>query len=232
MLFLAWRPPAPAQHWTSRSTAALSAAAVTAAAGWAATACRLRTRTHQLRRAHSDPVTGLLTRVAWEPAAQTALRQHDSALGLVDLNGFKAINDTHGHETGDQVLRAVARRLKTELGPSAVVGRLGGDELAFVTQPADPVQLDTLLTALTAPIPVSTVGRLHVGVSLGISTLGRRAPLSDALAAADLAMYEAKACRGGWRLHTTHSAPMPRPSCGTRQNTSVLPTALDRGDLR
>ncbi|WP_460959109.1 GGDEF domain-containing protein [Parasphingorhabdus pacifica] len=202
---------------------------MTAAAGWAATACRLHTRTHQLHRAHRDPVTGLLTRGAWEPAAQAGLRHHDSALGLIDLDEFKTINDTYGHKTGDQVLRAVATRLRTELGHPAVVGRLGGDELAFVTRPIGPGQLDNLLVTLTAPIPVNTAGLLRVGISLGISTLGHRAPLSDALAAADLAMYEAKARRGGWRLHAPHSLHTPFPQREDPSNNRTIPCSSAPG---
>ncbi|GAA2798841.1 GGDEF domain-containing protein [Saccharopolyspora taberi] len=205
MLFLEWRRPT----WPSRSATALGAAAAAAATGWAVTATRLHARTRQLHRAHRDPVTGLLTRAAWEPAAQSALRHDGSALGLVDLDEFKAVNDTYGHEAGDQVLRTVAIRLKTELGRTAVVGRLGGDELAFVARGLCPGQLDTLLAALTDSIPItsSTGARtVRVGVSLGISALGRAATLSDALLAADSAMYEAKTRRDGWRLHAPRSS--------------------------
>ncbi len=197
MLFLDWRDQAPA--------AALGAAAATAAAGWAVTATRLHTRTRQLHRAHRDPVTGLLTRAAWEPSAQAALRRPGSALGLIDLDGFKSVNDTHGHKVGDHVLRTVSARLKAELGLAAVAGRLGGDELAFVDRGICPDQLDGLLTALTAPIPVTSTKDVRVGASLGISALGRAVTLSDALVAADLAMYEAKTRRCGWRLHTPQS---------------------------
>lgn len=189
------------------ATAVTAAAAVTATAGWAATARQLRHRTQQLDCARRDPVTGLLTRAAFEPAATTALNSAN-AVGLLDLDGFKPINDTHGHLVGDQVLRAVAGRLKAQLGKAAVTGRLGGDELAFVTN-VDPEafrdQLEELLEVLTAPIPVHGIGEVSVGVSLGVTPLdalpSQSPVLSEALAAADLAMYEAKALGVGWRMY-------------------------------
>ncbi|MEB3371308.1 GGDEF domain-containing protein [Saccharopolyspora mangrovi] len=227
MIFLEWRPAAPL---SSRSTTALGAAAATAAAGWMLTATRLHARTRQLHRAHHDPVTGLLTRAAFEPAAQAALRHRDCTVGLVDLDGFKAVNDTHGHKAGDEVLRAVATRLKTQLGHLAVVGRIGGDELAFVTRGLRPGELDMLVSALTTPIPTNA-GLLQVGVSLGISTLDRQATLSDALVAADLAMYEAKSTRqsGGWRVCSprSHAAALPALCPAPRQEAAVGPATQE-----
>ncbi|SDP97171.1 diguanylate cyclase (GGDEF) domain-containing protein [Actinopolyspora xinjiangensis] len=193
----------PLTHRSSRSTATLGTATVAAAAGWAATAYRLRMRTRQLARAHRDPVTGLLTRTGFEAAAARTLTKAN-AVGLLDLDGFKPINDTHGHHTGDRVLRTVARRLDAELGTAAVTGRLGGDELAFVAHLSELDQLDRLLSALTTPITLPDLGRpLHVGVSLGITTVTTPAPdLNEALEGADLAMYEAKTHRVGWRVHS------------------------------
>ncbi|WP_406690304.1 GGDEF domain-containing protein [Saccharopolyspora sp. ID03-671] len=218
MLFLERRPASPSATWQAHSTTALGAAAATAAAGWVVTATRLHARTRQLHRAHRDPVTGLLTRAAWEPAAQAAMRHRDSAVGLVDLDAFKAVNDTHGHKVGDQVLRTVATRLTTQLGPPAVVGRIGGDELAFVlTREVCPGDLDALVWALTTPIPITNAGTgtgtvLQVGVSLGISTLGREIGLSEALVAADLAMYEAKTRQSGWRVCPPRSRTAASPA--------------------
>ena len=232
MIFLEWRPAAPS---SSRSTTALGAAAATAAAGWMLTATRLHTRTRQLHRAHRDPVTGLLTRAAFEPAAQAALCHRDCTVGLGDLDGFKAVNDTHGHQVGDEVLRAVATRLKTQLGHLAVVGRIGGDELAFVTRGLRPVDLDALVSALTAPISTNA-GLLRVGVSLGISTLGRQAVLSNALVAADLAMYEAKSTRqgGGWRVCSprSHAADLPALCPAPRQEARAIGPATQEVNQR
>ncbi|WP_217641668.1 GGDEF domain-containing protein [Actinopolyspora alba] len=189
----------------------MGTATVAAAAGWAATAYRLRMRTRQLARAHRDPVTGLLTRTGFEAAAARTLTKAN-AVGLLDLDGFKPINDTHGHHTGDRVLRTIARRLDAELGTTAITGRLGGDELAFVARLSDLDQLDRLLSALTAPITLPDLGRpLHVGVSLGITTVTTPAPpLNEALDGADLAMYEAKTHRVGWRIYTPQPIELPQ----------------------
>lgn len=189
------------------TTAVTAAAAVTTATGWAVTAHRLHRRTQQLDQARQDPVTGLLDREGFEQAAPAALNS-GNAVGLLDLDGFKPINDAHGHLAGDQVLRAVAGRLDAELGDAAVTGRLGGDELVFVAT-VDPAgvrtQLDELVDVLTAPIPVHGVGKVAVGVSIGLAFLdvlpARPPVLTEALAAADLAMYQAKALCGGWRLY-------------------------------
>ncbi|MEY8042351.1 GGDEF domain-containing protein [Saccharopolyspora cebuensis] len=203
----------------------LTMAAAAAFAGWAITAARLHTRTRQLHHAHRDPVSGLLTRAAWEPAAQAALRHRGGTLGLVDLDGFKAINDTFGHDAGDHVLHAVATRLTTTLGAEAVVGRLGGDEFAFVSARTDltPAELDRLLAALTAPIRVVGAGDLPIGASVGLSTSDRTTTLSDALSDADRAMYEAKALRSGWRRHTPGPAAIPEPRARHRTHQEVSP---------
>ncbi|MDO6646815.1 GGDEF domain-containing protein, partial [Acinetobacter guillouiae] len=70
-------------------------------------------------------------------ALETRLQQADASerhpvVAILDLDGFKEINDSLGHATGDQLLRGVAERLTDQLGPHADVGRLGGDEFAFV----------------------------------------------------------------------------------------------------
>ncbi|WP_217643306.1 GGDEF domain-containing protein [Actinopolyspora lacussalsi] len=208
----------------------MGTATVAAAAGWAATAYRLRMRTRQLARAHRDPVTGLLTRTGFEAAAVRTLTKAN-AVGLLDLDGFKPINDTHGH----RVLRTVARRLDAELGTAAVTGRLGGDELAFVARLSDLDQLDRLLSALTAPITLPDLGRpLHVGVSLGITTVTTPAPdLNEALDGADLAMYEAKTHRVGWRVHSPQTVPefqkaVLRPPPCEGEPSGLMPTDTAR----
>ncbi|MDA3644392.1 GGDEF domain-containing protein [Saccharopolyspora indica] len=185
-------------HVTAHAHASLpgswAAIAATVAAGWALTACQLRHRTRQLQLAQRDPVTGLLTRAAWETAAHHALRHHTRMVGVVDLDGFKGVNDTHGHHTGDLVLRAVAARLTAVLGPAALVGRLGGDEFAFVTGLSWLHHLDHLQDALAAPIPGHGSAPLRVGASLGVA-VACSVELPAALAAADRAMYQAKSRR-------------------------------------
>jgi GGDEF domain-containing protein len=119
--------------------------------------------------AHTDELTKLGNRRALIGALDRALSAGQPvALLLLDLEGFKAINDTHGHAAGDLILRVVAHRTANTLGRRGQVSRLGGDEFAVVINHDDPsaVQkcVDEVRTALTRPIctgfDVVTVGRL------------------------------------------------------------------------
>lgn len=213
----------PWMHQTC--TAAAGAGAVAAGVGWAHAAHRLHHRTRQLRIAHRDPVTGLLTRSGWESTAPEALHR-STVCSLLDLDGFKQINDTFGHASGDHVLRAVARRVRCVLPADSVFARLGGDEFVFLANwnPAEiGAAADELLDVITAPLPIGERA-VQVGCSAGLVLLrdlpSRPVLLREAVTAADRAMYEAKVFRSGWRrydplLHadppTAHcSAPLER----------------------
>ncbi|MFD4196715.1 GGDEF domain-containing protein [Amycolatopsis thermoflava] len=203
----------------STALALLTGATAACSAGWAITARTLRRRTAELERQERDGLTGLWRREAFEKRAPAALAA-GNVIALLDLDGFKQINDTKGHAAGDDVLRATAARLVAELGESALIARLGGDEFALITAldiPAARDQLDQLTTALTSPVPVPGASELAVGVSLGVAWLRDlpafnatgpatrtapfwRAVLSEGLSAADAAMYAAKALRHDWQL--------------------------------
>ncbi|MFC7914571.1 GGDEF domain-containing protein [Streptomyces sp. NPDC057386] len=171
------------------------------ALGWAVHGGLLLRRLSTARR---DPLTGLHTRAGWTTRAQHLLAKHPSALVvLVDLDDFKAINDTHGHPAGDAVLSTTARRLADWCGRHGIAARLGGDEFAaIVTDPAHTTGLPTLQAALDRPVP-------HDGRLLPVSaSVGHCRPahlpaptLTDALSAADAAMYRAK---GHGRRNTHH----------------------------
>ncbi|PXY16547.1 GGDEF domain-containing protein [Prauserella muralis] len=232
-------------------TGAATAAAGTSAVGWFVTARTLRRRTGELEH---DGLTGLWRREGFDKHAPAALAA-GNAIALLDLDGFKQINDTHGHPAGDEVLRAVAERLVAELGDQALLARLGGDEFAVITTlelPTVHEQLQQLATALTAPVTVPGAGELAVGVSLGVArlrdlpafadtTAGRREHwprvLAEGLAAADAAMYAAKALRRDWQLFDRAVDPL-RPAqrlCRTprrryrQHGPAALPTATPRG---
>ncbi|MFB7786812.1 GGDEF domain-containing protein [Streptomyces vinaceus] len=156
----------------------------------------------RLATARRDPLTGLHTRVGWTARAEHLIAKHRNALVLlVDLDDFKAVNDTHGHAAGDVVLTATARRLSSWCGRYGIAARLGGDEFAaVVTDPAATPGLPALRAALDQPVthdgctlPVSaSVGHCH-RANLPVPTL------TDALSAADSSMYAAK---GHGRRHT------------------------------
>lgn len=184
-------------------SAAIGAAVPTAA--WALTTATL---TRRLQAARRDPLTGLPTRAAFTARATRALRSRPALLVLVDLDGFKALNDTRGHQAGDAVLAATAARLMAWAGPARIAGRLGGDEFTAVLplppaarDAAAPTILTALHTALTRPVPHGGL-LLPVGASVGGHLTTRATTLTDALACADAAMYQAKRTGGGWRLAT------------------------------
>ncbi|MGW0366670.1 GGDEF domain-containing protein [Streptomyces sp. NPDC002990] len=162
------------------------------ALGWALHGGMLLRRLATARR---DPLTGLHTRAGWTARAERLIAKHPTALVLlVDLDDFKAINDTHGHAAGDAVLTATAQRLSDWCGRHGIAARLGGDEFAaIITNPGRTPGLRALRAALGQPLthngctlPVSaSVGHCHRD-HLPIPVL------SDALSAADSSMYAAK----------------------------------------
>ncbi|MFF9185505.1 GGDEF domain-containing protein [Streptomyces misionensis] len=179
------------------------------AGGWGVHGLWMRRRLSAARR---DPLSGLWTRAPFERRASRLLARHHAAVVLVDLDRFKALNDTFGHAAGDAAIRATAASLNDALAEKhgAVAARLGGDEFAAVVPLEEPFTLPWLLNALhgaiTSPFPYG--GRdLTVGASIGAalsSDLTEHARPAGAarlpvlLRLADEAMYAAKRAGGGW----------------------------------
>jgi diguanylate cyclase (GGDEF)-like protein len=162
-----------------------------------------------LRRAHEanhDGLTHLLNRRTFDNHLAGFLASNPDdvrgAILLLDLDGFKEINDRFGHQTGDRVLLGVAEQLTRSAPDSAVVARLGGDEFAVLipgvgSDASTMATVEQLRTELTRPIVVDGFP-LSVGVSIGLAfapTHGRTP--EDLLSAADVAMYRAKRYRTG-----------------------------------
>lgn len=153
--------------------------------------------------AHTDPVTDLPNRHAFNAALARILWQADetggeAALLLLDLDNFKSVNDTLGHHSGDLLLYAVAKRLLACLRREDMLCRIGGDEFAVILSSqgvsADPGAIARkLLAALAQPVQLEQ-HELYITVSIGISAYPRDAGDQHTLARnADSAMYEAKA---------------------------------------
>ncbi|MBP9906305.1 MAG: EAL domain-containing protein [Rhodoferax sp.] len=153
--------------------------------------------------AHFDALTNLPNRVLLsdrlkQAMAQVQRRQQQVAVIYIDLDGFKAINDQHGHQTGDQVLITLAHRMKEALRDGDTMSRIGGDEFVAVLidlqdLTASMPLLQRLLSAAAQPVQVGTL-LLQVSASLGV-TLYPQAHDIDAdqlLRQADQAMYQAK----------------------------------------
>ncbi|KAF1046825.1 sensor domain-containing diguanylate cyclase [Xylophilus sp.] len=159
----------------------------------------LTVRTRELVEAlGTDALTGVANRAGLTGRAEALLRTgRPFVLLLLDLDGFKAVNDSHGHAAGDAVLAALALRLRTQLRADDLVARLGGDEFAVLMAGAPSHERLRALArrmAAAAADPVVFEGRqLAVGMSLGIARHPQdAATLPELLRAADRAMYTAK----------------------------------------
>jgi diguanylate cyclase (GGDEF)-like protein/PAS domain S-box-containing protein len=152
-------------------------------------------------RAVRDPLTGLANRALLEERLRTSLARdarsgESTGLLFLDLDGFKEVNDQHGHAVGDAVLRAVADRLSAAVRPSDTVARLGGDEFVILVESATDLALSALVArlrhAVTHPFAVHDLD-LRVGVSIGVAlSRGGSDDPSGLLAQADARMYDAK----------------------------------------
>jgi diguanylate cyclase (GGDEF)-like protein len=164
--------------------------------------------------ARHDQLTGLPNRVRFiELVSEALLSQarspHDRqvAVLLVDLDGFKEINDTLGHANGDAVLREVARRLEAELGPEAVVARLGGDEYGILHPHTKDISHTLLIAAraqssLERSIEVEGVA-LNIEASIGIAVVPEHAEELDVLLQhADMALDRAKSHRSRVEIYS------------------------------
>nr|WP_240896723.1 EAL domain-containing protein [Kineococcus vitellinus] len=160
-----------------------------------------RMTTRLRRSATQDPLTGLPNRRLLHAAASAALARRAARGGtvavlLVDLDRFKHVNDTFGHESGDALLQQVVPRLLAVLGPEDVLARLGGDEFAVVCEDPggrlDPAEVAARFSRVWAE-PVLVGGRtLHVSGSVGVALADRGATPRTLLRDADAAMYESK----------------------------------------
>lgn len=162
---------------------------------------------HRLTLALTDHLTGLPNRRALEAQLEGALTRsvrHERLLGVgvLDLDDFKPINDRHGHELGDQVLKEVAQRLKAALRSNDFVARMGGDEFVVIFEDIEDLDdleplLERVHTQLTAPLTIDRV-TVRVGGSLGlvIYPLCEQQSPGEVLRIADLALYRTKARKG------------------------------------
>jgi diguanylate cyclase (GGDEF)-like protein len=178
------------------------------------------------RNAITDDLTGLGNRRHLLHRLEAAIGDTDGdvALLLIDLDGFKELNDTLGHSAGDEVLRQIGPRLQEALREGDTLARLGGDEFAVVLDPGDEASASAAGLRLRAALERSFgLGgiRVHVDASIGIALFPEHG--NDALGLlqrADVAMYEAK------RTRTGHEVYLPERDHHSRRRLELL------GELR
>jgi diguanylate cyclase (GGDEF)-like protein len=151
--------------------------------------------------ANHDGLTGLLRR----NAAELQLRKHlasaksaSTIVLLLDLDGFKAANDTYGHDVGDIVLIQSARRLESCVRHNDIVCRLGGDEFLIILFNCDPISTgfsiaEEIIVTIKKPVVINADVAVNIGVSIGIALFPMHGSSVESLIkSADEAMYEVK----------------------------------------
>lgn len=156
-----------------------------------------------VKQAHFDLLTGLPNRILLQDRLKQAMararrQEHWLAVCFMDLDGFKAVNDTHGHEAGDELLLGVAQRLQQSIRTEDTAARLGGDEFVLLLEPINnfadcQVVMERVLSAIRQPLTLSNGAQAFVTGSMGVTIF----PLDDSdsdqlLRHSDRAMYKAK----------------------------------------
>ena len=170
----------------------------------------------QLRQlAFHDPLTLLANRNLFRDRVQHALTlaqrgQSSVAVMFLDLDNFKNINDSLGHDAGDRLLQAVAQRIVKTTRSSDTVARLGGDEFAVLVEGIATITevqrlADALIATLDVPFPLNGM-EVRVGASIGVAFSARESGTETLLSNADIAMYHAKAA--GKNRHVTFQTQM------------------------
>lgn len=187
------------------------------------------------RLAHHDPLTDLANRSALKKLiSEASLRDQTGSLILIDIDGFKILNDTLGDDVGDQLLISASERLRSCVDPHDTVARVGADEFALylseTTHPLEAVQIaETAIKALAKPVRFEGQ-TVHLSASAGIAVATDFSNGgADLLASADLALEVAKAEGGGTRRLFTpqlRNAAIARQQCETD-----LRRAVEKGEL-
>lgn len=161
----------------------------------------VRSREELSYHASHDALTGLLNRRAVLKRLEDELQRHRRlrtalAVGMCDIDHFKQFNDTHGHLAGDDVLREVTQRMRSQLREHDTAGRIGGEEFLIIAPMKagdDGLSVFDRLHEHVCSTPVETrAGALAVGVSIGVACAGKETSVDSLLEAADRALYTAK----------------------------------------
>jgi diguanylate cyclase (GGDEF)-like protein/PAS domain S-box-containing protein len=187
------------------------------------------------RLAFRDPLTGLANRALFldrlEQAHSQVLRTgHDVALLMIDLDGFKSVNDTAGHAAGDALLQQVATRLQACLHSIDTIARLGGDEFAVLLEREADVRViaDRVLAALAATYEIDGRSFTATG-SVGIAQMDAQTGPREAVRSADIALYASKTA--GKNRAMVYDRQMSRDVLRRAALEHALRSALEAGEL-
>jgi diguanylate cyclase (GGDEF)-like protein/PAS domain S-box-containing protein len=184
-----------------------------------------------------DPLTGLANRILVNQRIDAAVMAFEPgdpgvAVLLLDLDGFKTVNDSFGHAVGDELLLAVARRLRSCLRDGDIAARLGGDEFALLLERIDAEETAAVshrvLETLSAPFSLRR-GQVVVTASVGVVHASRQLANHDLLRDADVAMYKAKA--DGKNRVVVFEASMQERVVSRLRLENELRAAVDRGEF-
>ncbi len=198
VLFLT-RPGLSTEHRALLAAMAVTAMALLVSRALTAVRALGRLQRATVHEARHDPLTGLPNRLFLDAWLARKLSYGRSLTVLfLDLDGFKLVNDSFGHAAGDELLEAVAERLRRVTPPGSVLARLGGDEfvLAGATGEAGLDLATRLLDAIQEPFALE-VAEVVVTASIGVATSSRTSSPQDLLREADTAMYRAKSAGSG-----------------------------------
>ncbi len=182
-----------------------------------------------------DALTGLPNRELLHARVDQALTDLEQPIGLLlcDLDGFKDVNDSLGHATGDDVLAQLADRLRSVVGPADTVSRLGGDEFAICIVGRDTEieilgVVHSIIRTMRVPFPVADL-QVSLSTSIGVVISPRHGrDTSTLLRRADIAMYRAKATGLGWGMY---DASLDEATTERLALTAELRAAIEAGDL-
>ncbi|MDH3500500.1 MAG: EAL domain-containing protein, partial [Acidimicrobiia bacterium] len=193
----------------------------------------LKDELHQ--RALHDSLTGLANRTLLFEEIERVLGSdgNRAAVMFIDLDDFKRINDTHGHETGDLVLIEVAGRLRSSCRPHDLVARLGGDEFALLLENLgsvdDAIRVAERIIRLVGEPIVTEGGAVETQASVGVAMIQSGDEPDDVLRRADEAMYAAKF--DGKGCYRVHSPGMNSQHAAELATVTGLRQAIDRNEL-
>jgi diguanylate cyclase (GGDEF)-like protein len=214
---LTWTPKQPGNKLISDLLPVMLIVLIAAMASIAALFKRLIGSTQQLAKreieaqylANHDALTSLPNRRMLAARLEELRNEHDPkrtsvSVACIDLDRFKDINDTLGHQAGDELIKAVARRIESRILPGDMIARLGGDELAVIRlhQHVNEGERLAKMVLDSFDAPFSVIGHeIETKASLGVTSATLDRPFDDIMREADIALYEAKAMGRGRAAH-------------------------------